>query len=155
MFREQTAEQHVTSVIVQSLPDYTHAQLVTTVGRGFLSDEPASFEGNDLGPTPYEFLTAALGVCTAMTLQLYARRKQYPLHEVAIEVEFDRVHADDCEGCIRDEDSRIDVLTRKIVVKGPLDDAQKADLLRVAARCPVHRTLENAPRIVDTIEVVG
>ena len=144
-------------VIVQSLPDYTHAQLVTAPGRGFIVDEPAADGGNDLGATPYELLTAALAACTAMTLQMYARRKGIPLQEVAVEVEHERGHASDCEQC-EDPDmsqARMDLLQRRIVLRGPLSDEQRADLLRIAERCPVHRTLIANPRIVDTIEVVG
>ncbi|MCA9821186.1 MAG: OsmC family protein [Dehalococcoidia bacterium] len=144
-----------TSVIVQSLADYTHAQLVTMPGAAFVTDEPTDVQGNDFGPTPYELLTAALGACTAMTLQMYARRKGYPLQEVAVEVEHDRVHADDCEECNEPREGRIDVFRRKIVLRGPLDDAQREDLLRIASRCPVHKTLQNQPEIFDTLEVVA
>lgn len=144
-----------TSVIVQSLADYTHAQLVTSPGNALITDEPLDAEGNDLGPTPYELLTAALGACTAMTLQMYARRKGYPLVEVAVEVEHSRVHADDCKECEEPREGRIDVLRRKIVLRGPLDDAEREDLLRVASRCPVHKTLKNQPEIFDTLEVVA
>ena len=144
-----------TSVIVQSLADYTHAQLITSPGIGLVADEPLDADGNDLGPTPYELLTAALGACTAMTLQMYARRKGYPLLEVAVEVEHDRVHAEDCKECAEPREGRVDVLRRKIVLRGPLDDAQREDLLRVASRCPVHKTLKNNPEIFDTLEVVA
>jgi putative redox protein len=143
-------------VIVQSLADYTHAQLVTAPGRAFVADEPAVDSGDDLGPTPYELLTAALGACTAMTIQLYARRKGYPLHEVAVEVEHDRVHAKDCADCPEmPPGSIVQRYQRKIVLRGPLDDAQRADLLRVAQKCPVHQTLLATPHIVDTMEVVA
>lgn len=89
-------------VIVQSIPDYTFAQLVTAPGRGFVADEPKDEDGDDLGPTPYELLGAALGACTAMTIQFYARRKKYPLEEVAVEVEHQRTHAEDCQDCEQD-----------------------------------------------------
>ena len=143
------------SVIVQSLADYTHAQLITGPGFALVADEPLDEDGNDLGPGPYELLGAALGACTAMTLQMYARRKGYPLQEVAVEVEHGRVHADDCTQCDKPREGMVDVLRRKIVLRGPLDEAQRADLLRVAARCPVHKTLKNQPEIFDTLEVVA
>lgn len=145
----------MTTVIVQTLPDYMHAQLVTAPGHGFVADEPAEDGGNDLGPSPYELLAAALGACTAMTLQIYARRKAYPLQELAVEVEHERVHAKDSEDHDAPPGALLDVLKRKIVLRGPLDEAQRDDLLRVAARCPVHRTLKNNPEIIDTIEVVA
>ena len=142
-------------VIIQSLPDYTHAQLLTSDGRSLIADEPSSDDGNDLGPTPYELLMWALGACTSMTIQMYARRKGYPLEEVAIEVDHKRTHLEDCEECVQDgETGRIEVLSRKIVLRGPLTDAQRDDLLRVAQKCPVHKTIQSNPRIIDTVEVV-
>ncbi|MCK9518307.1 MAG: OsmC family protein [Dehalococcoidia bacterium] len=142
-------------VIVQSLSAYTHAMLVTSEHHGFVIDEPVEDGGNDFGPTPYELLTAALGGCTAMTIQLYARRKGYPLEEVAVEVEHGRSYAKDCSDCVDDQPNvRIETLNRRIVVRGPLSDEQRDDLLRVAQRCPVHRTLEADARILDTIELV-
>jgi len=146
------------NVIVQSLPDYAFAQLISTTGRALVADEPVEDGGNSLGPSPYELLASALGACTSMTIQLYARRKKYPLHEVAVEVEFERIHAKDCGNCAQDHpdpDARIEVFRRKIVLRGPLDEAARDDLLRVAGRCPVHRTLANGPHVVDTVEVVG
>ena len=140
-------------VIVQSLADYTHAQLITMPGRAHIADEPADEGGDDLGPTPYELLTAALGACTAMTLQLYARRKSYPLHEIAVEVEHSRTHAQDCAQCENPRAGRMEHLHRRIELHGPLDQAQRDDLLRVAQKCPVHKTLREAPEVHDTIEV--
>lgn len=141
-------------VIVQSLTDYTHAQLITMPGRAAVVDEPADEGGNDLGPSPYELLTAALGACTAMTLQVYARRKGYPLHEVAVEVEHSRTHAEDCKQCENPVAGLLEHVHRRIVLHGPLDEVQRADLLRVAQKCPVHKTLRAAPEIHDTLEVV-
>ena len=143
----------MTRVLVQSLSDYNFAQVLTAEGHSVVADEPEDDGGNGLGPTPYELLTWALGACTSMTLQMYARRKKYPLHEVVVQVEFERVHAKDSDpesGGSR----RLERMHRKIVLRGPLDDAQKADLLRVAARCPVHKTLMAQPEIVDSLEVV-
>lgn len=145
----------VTKVIVQSLPDYTHSQLITAPGRAFIADEPVADGGADLGPTPYELLTAALGACTAMTLQIYARRKGIPLEEVAVEVEHSREHAADCADCQEPKSGRIEVLRRRIVLRGPLTEAQRDELLGIAARCPVHKTLMAAPEIIDTVELVG
>ncbi len=144
----------MTKVIVQSLPDYTHAQLITMPSRGFIADEPVEDGGNDLGPTPYELLTAALGACTAMTLQIYARRKKIPLVEVAVEVEHERTYAKDCEECADDREGKIEVLRRRIVLRGPLTAAQRDELLEIANRCPVHKTLKAAAEVIDTVELV-
>jgi putative redox protein len=142
-------------VYVQSLPDYVHAQLLTTAGQAIVADEPGSVGGNDLGPDPYDLLTWALGACTSMTLQIYARRRGYPLHEVAIEVEHDHVHVRDGERAEGDPRAFVETFWRRIVLRGPLTDEQRDDLLRVARRCPVHKTLASAPDIVDSVEVVA
>ncbi|MCZ2110395.1 MAG: OsmC family protein [Dehalococcoidia bacterium] len=141
-------------VIVQSLPDYVHAQLLTAAGHSLVADEPVEDGGNDIGPNPYQLLLWALGACTSMTLQIYARRKNYPLQEVAIEVEHERTYADDCNDCA-DPRKRIERIHRRIVLRGPLSDEQRDDLLRVASRCPVHKTIAAAPSVLDSIEVVA
>lgn len=113
---------------------------VSASGHDFVADEPASYGGDDLGPTPYDLLLAALGTCTSMTLRLYARKRDYPLDEVDISLEHDRIHADDCADC----ESRSGYVTRirlRLTLTGDLTDEQRADLLRVAHRCPVHKTL--------------
>ena len=142
-------------VIVQSLPDYTYAQLLTVAGHGQVADEPADAGGADLGPTPYDLLLWALGACTSMTLQMYARRKDYPLLEIAVEVEHEHVHADDCGECDEDSKGLLEVVHRRLVLRGPLSDMQRDDLLRIAGRCPVHKTLTALPEIIDSVEVVA
>ena len=141
-------------VIVQSLPDYTHAQLLTADHRSLIADAPSADDGADLGPTPYELLLWALGACPPMTLQIYARRKGIPLEEVAIEVEHERTHAEACQDCMEGRSGKIEVIRRRIVLKGPLTDAQRDELLGIASRCPVHKTLQAAPEVIDVIEVV-
>ncbi len=118
-------------------------QVISVGGRHrLLSDEPASVGGTDRGPTPYEFLSAALGACTAMTIRLYARRKGIPLVHTEIDVTHDRDHLADCETC--DEGTpKVDVFSRTIWLDGELTDDQRTSLLRIADKCPVHRTLEN------------
>jgi len=111
-------------------------------GRHLLTaDEPAAMGGHDTGPTPYGYLLAALGSCTAMTLRLYARRKKLPLDHVAVRLRHDRIHAADCADC-EARDGKIELFEREIVVTGDLNADQRADLLRIADKCPVHRTLE-------------
>ena len=115
-------------------------QDISVAGRHRLTaDEPASLGGTEQGPTPYQFLAAALGACTTMTLRMYARRKNFPLEQAICDVSHARCHAEDApEG----RDGRIDVFTRRIRLMGELDAQQSAALLAIADRCPVHRTLE-------------
>lgn len=105
-----------------------------------VADEPVEMGGTDLGPSPYQLLSAALGACTAMTIRLYARRKAMPLAHVACDVTHDRCHTEDCEGCDKSQ-SKVDVFSRTIHLRGDLTEDQRAALLAIADKCPVHKTL--------------
>lgn len=127
-----------TVVVTGTKDDGLRHAVVAGRHQGVLDEpEPA---GTDLGPTPYDALLAALGGCTAMTVRMYARRKCWPLDEVTVALRHDRIHATDCADCISTE-GRIDRIAREITLTGDLDDEQRARLLEIADRCPVHRTL--------------
>jgi putative redox protein len=104
------------------------------------ADEPTAAGGTDTGPSPYDYLLAALGACTSMTLTLYARRKQWPLTGVEVRLRHSRIHATDCAEC-ETKDGRLDRIEADIGLTGALDDEQRARLLEIAEKCPVHRTL--------------
>jgi putative redox protein len=106
----------------------------------FLADEPVSAGGKDYGPTPYQFLSSGLAACTSMTLQMYAKRKKWPLEDVETHVYYAREHELDCENCEKN-DSKIDIFRREIKLIGDLDELQKQRLLEIADRCPVHKSL--------------
>lgn len=112
----------------------------------YIADEPRDKGGSDLGPDPYQFLATALGACTVMTLNMYARHKSLPVTGVNCEVRHQRVHAEDCEDC-ETREGRIHEFARSISIEGELDDAQRERMLQIADRCPVHRTLEGEIRI--------
>ncbi len=114
------------------------------------ADEPESVGGNDYGPSPYELVTAGLGTCTAMTLQMYARRKKWPLKEVRVHLEHYKDHAEDCEN-VEDPKSKIDHFSRHIELEGELDENQRKRLLEIANKCPVHRTLHNPIKIITEL----
>ncbi|MGF1462056.1 MAG: alpha/beta fold hydrolase [Maricaulaceae bacterium] len=117
----------------------------------FLSDEPVSVGGDDVGPSPYDLLNAALGACTSMTLRMYADRKGLPLERVRVDVSHERGHAEDCETCEENEKARVDIFTRKLTLDGPLDAEARKRMVEIADKCPVHRTL-HGPVVVRTEE---
>jgi putative redox protein len=105
-----------------------------------VADEPKAYGGTDRGPSPYGLIAAGLGACTSMTIRMYARRKGWPLIHVSVDVSHDKVHAQDAE---TGSANRIDQFERVIRLEGDLDDEQRARLLEIADKCPVHRTLEH------------
>lgn len=116
----------------------------------FIADEPKSFGGKNFGPTPYQYLSAALATCTAMTIQMYARRKKWEVLNVTVHINHNKEYALDCENC-EDPSAKIDTLTRAITLEGPLSDEQKKRLLEIADRCPVHRTMQSKIQIITSL----
>ncbi|MDN5864846.1 MAG: bifunctional alpha/beta hydrolase/OsmC family protein [Gammaproteobacteria bacterium] len=115
----------------------------------WLGDEPPEVGGDDLGPDPYQMLTAALGACTAMTLRMYANHKKLPLEKVSVALKHGKIHARDCEEC-ETRTGRIDRIERRIHIDGNLDEAQRRRLLEIADKCPVHRTLHSEVQVITT-----
>ena len=113
-----------------------------------LADEPEAYGGTNRGMSPYGFLAAALGACTSMTIRMYARRKGWPLDHVSVDVSHSKVHAQDAGAGNSD---KIDAFRRKIRLTGDLDQDQRARLLEIADKCPVHRTLERSSEIVTEL----
>ena len=108
-------------------------------GHTFTTDEPISAGGDDAGPDPYTLLLAALGSCISMTLNLYARRKQWPLESVTVRLRQNRIHSKDCKECL--QDGYVHRIERSVSFTGPLSDEQRARLQEIAHKCPVHKTL--------------
>lgn len=107
------------------------------------SDEPLAYGGTNQGMSPYGLIASGLGACTSMTIRMYARRKNWPLNQVRVDVTHDKMHAQDAKG----EFSRIDRFHREIHLDGDLTDEQRARILEIADRCPVHKTLETGAKI--------
>lgn len=121
-------------------------------GKHYIAaDEPTYLGGTNAGATPYQLLCAALGACTTMTIRLYARRKKIPLDHVSCDVTHDRCHGVDC-GADKASDAKIDVFKREIDLKGTLGEEDRQSLLKIADRCPVHRTLHSSSIIRTTLK---
>jgi uncharacterized OsmC-like protein len=123
-------------------------QEITAGNHRLVADEPKEAGGSDEGPDPYSLLLASLGACTSMTLQLYAKRKNWPLEKVEVRLSHSRIHAEDCEDC-QTKDGKVSRIDRRISLTGPLSDEQKTRLLEIAQHCPVHRTLTSEISIKD------
>ncbi|MBS3821837.1 MAG: OsmC family protein, partial [Phycisphaerae bacterium] len=137
-----------TVVVSEGQAPYTQA--IRAGEHVWVSDEPQSIGGGDRGPTPYDLLLSALGSCTAITLRMYADRKQWPLEHVEITLRHERVHADDCDGC-EDRNGKIERIQRQVCPVGPLDDDQRQRLLEIADKCPVHRTLTSDIHVATSL----
>jgi uncharacterized OsmC-like protein len=127
-------------------------QEIVVRGKRIVADEPADVGGTDQGPNPYELLLGALGSCTAMTILLYARRKQWPVEHVRVELDHSRVHVRDCEECETD-DVKLDYFRKRVTLRGPLSEEQRARLAEISQRCPVQRTLTGTIRIDDEVRL--
>jgi putative redox protein len=123
-------------------------------GHSLVSDEPLEVGGTNTGATPYDLVLAALGSCTAMTLRMYADRKQWPLESVVVRLHHARSHAADEEQC-EDRPVRLDHIERTLELSGSLTDDQRARLAEIAERCPVHRTLDAGVRITTRLSASG
>jgi uncharacterized OsmC-like protein len=129
-------------VLVRETRRGTFQQEVISGGHHFIADEPVEAGGLDSGPGPYDLLLAALGACTSMTLRLYAERKKLPLTRVEVRLRHDRIYAVDCAQC-ETKEGLIDHIERVITLEGDLDPNQRARLMEIADKCPVHRTLQS------------
>ena len=115
-------------------------QEVTAGKHHFVADEPVSAGGGDAGPDPYDYLLASLGVCTSMTVGFYARRNHLPLENVTVSLWHSRIYARDCEEC-ETREGMLDRIELELEMTGSLTAEQRAKLMEIAGKCPVHRTL--------------
>ena len=115
-------------------------QEITAGKHHLVADEPVNVGGGDAGPDPYDYLLASLGVCTSMTVGLYARRNKLPLEKITVSLWHSRIHARDCEEC-QTKEGMLDRIDVEVELTGSLSADQHAKLMEIAAKCPVHRTL--------------
>lgn len=138
-------------VTVTEIGEGRFTQNVSVGSHQLRADEPSSVGGNDSGFSPYDLLLAGLGACTSMTLRMYADQKKWPLERVTVRLKHEKIHAQDCADC-ETRERKIDRIERKITLTGNLDPAQRARLLEIADKCPVHRTLHSEVTINTVLE---
>jgi len=116
------------------------AQNIQIGAHQLTADEPLSYGGTDSGASPYDLILAALGACTSMTIGLYARKRKWPLEKITVSLRHLKIHAKDCDDC-ETKEGRIDRIEMEIHLDGALTDEQRAKLMEIAGKCPVHQTL--------------
>lgn len=146
----QTVKASEGRVVVASTGASAFQQAVAMGPHHLLADEPLHMGGSNTGPAPYDLLLAGLGACTSMTLHLYAERKGWPLERVQVNLKHDKLHAQDCEDC-ETHSGKVDVIDRTLTLQGDLNAEQRAKLLEIADKCPVHRTLHSEVKITSSL----
>ncbi|NRA57508.1 MAG: OsmC family protein [Phycisphaerales bacterium] len=129
--------------------DHYHTD-ITAGTHALVADEPEGLGGTDHGTDPYALLLASIGACKAITVRMYADRKQWPLEALELELTHDRVHANDCDDC-EAETGMVSVIECTITAHGDLSDEQRARLKEIADKCPVHKTITGPNHIRTTL----
>ncbi|MEO9275945.1 bifunctional alpha/beta hydrolase/OsmC family protein [Marinomonas sp. 5E14-1] len=129
--------------------DHKFAQHVSTSSHYWIVDEPVKVGGKNSGPDPYDHVLAGLGACTAMTLRMYAERKNLPVEHIKVELTHTRNYKEDCDNC--EEQNGIEAIVRNIRFQGDLDEQQAARFLEIADKCPVHKTLHSQVAVISKL----
>ena len=152
---EETADiNHEGGVLVAETGQGKFQNVVRAGKHHMIADEPTKVGGLDTGAGPYDYLAAALGSCTNMTLRMYADFKKLDIGRISVEVDHGKIYAKDCHECSQsmiERGGKVDRFERKITVQGDLDAETEAKLLEIADKCPVHKTLEHNAAVVTNI----
>lgn len=147
---ETSAELHMKEVTVISTRNLQNEiRYADDQDRSIVGDEPVDAGGEGAGPDPYALLLAALGTCTSITLKIYAKQKGWPLDRVTVRLSEERVHSTDAADCGDRASCHIHKINRHLEIEGKLTEEQRARLIKVASRCPVHQTLTSKIIIED------
>jgi putative redox protein len=140
-----------TQQVVASLDNDAGFTTDMKVGNHYMrADEPIEYGGQDFGPSPYELVSAGLSACTAMTIQMYAKRKGWDVKNVEVHTSYGKNHAQDCKDCEL-ESAKIDTFERGIRIEGELDKDQLKRILNIANKCPVHKTLHSETQVITKL----
>jgi uncharacterized OsmC-like protein/fermentation-respiration switch protein FrsA (DUF1100 family) len=144
---DETAAALPPGVVEVSETRTEHLAQYVRAGRHLLmADEPIAAGGDDSGPGPYDYLLAALGGCTSMTMRLYAERKGISVERFSVRLSHRKVYAEDCADC-ETKEGRIDEISREISIEGDVPETARARLMEIADKCPVHQTLTHEIKI--------
>ena len=124
---------------------------IQTSSHCITADEPTDAGGDDFGPSPYDLLSASLAACTAMTLKLYAQRKEWNLEEVYVYISHSKRHINDL-GEENEKGRYLDHISKKMELIGDLTEEQKEKLMEIASKCPVHKTLKSEVLIETSLD---
>jgi len=151
-------EDYLKNVTVRKMAGHTYAMELDDGRHQLIADEAEKDGGDDLGPAPYELLLSALGACTAITLLMYAQRKEWKVEDVTVNLTHDKVHPRNHTDVFSPEEieaagpaGRIDLMHMQVFVKGDLAREEVERLLEIANRCPVHKTIQAQPKITSEI----
>lgn len=150
-----SSESESTDVLIRETGQSRYQNSIAVGRHRLIADEPVTAGGLDSGPSPYDYLSAALGACTAMTLRVYAERRKLTLGRVSVTIRHGKTaaeHCSDCGAAAEGREGKIDRFERIISVDGEIDAALREKLLEIAGKCPVHRTLETASAVVTRFE---
>ena len=153
-YKESLGEDRHDGVVVTETGAGKFQNAIAAGRHHLLADEPTSAGGLDSGPSPYDYLAAALGACTSMTLRIYAEHKKLALGRLTVSVRHGKLPAEHCEDCGEAAEGRtgkIDRFERVISVEGSVDAATADKLVEIAGKCPVHRTLEARSAVVTSV----
>jgi putative redox protein len=149
--RPETTEEVPDNLVIVRTGRIGYQTEININGHHLLADEPILVGGANTGPTPYDYLLAALGACTSITLRMYADRKAWPLDGIVVRLKHEKIHAQDCQEC-ETKTGKLDQIEREIEMRGALNGEQRRRLLAIADMCPVHRTLQSKIIIKSTLK---
>lgn len=138
-------------IIHVHLGDKNYETVLSAGRHELISDEPKHSGGDDKGPDPYDYLLMSLGSCTAITLRMYAERKEWPVEDIFVELRYFKEHAEDCIDC-DEKSAKIDKIEKELIVKGDLNQEQLDKLLEISHKCPVNKTLNGTIEMSSKIE---